>query len=198
MKHFCLIFLVLIFGFSSAQKVLVEMTDGSSKEGEMGLITTEMKSFKLKPIGGKGKSQTLKKGDVNSITYYYPEGIVIYERVKAYKNAKNKKIANDDVFLELVYKGENIKLYHAFQNGSYVKNVATDEYFFCLRPGEEAAYIVSWIFGGQVNKNAIFRKVGGDYFKDYPQLYQKIKNREYKYKDIVQVVLDYDNWKSGR
>lgn len=199
MKYYFTLLALLFIGLLNAQKVVVEMTNGTTQEGEMGLITTEMKVFKLKPLGGKGKTQTLKKSEVNAITYYLPEGVVVvYERVKAYKNAKNKKIANDDVFLELAYKGKHIKLYHAYQNSSYYRNVATDEYFFCLRPGEEAAHIVSWIFGGQANKNTIFRKVASDYFKDYPELSQKIKDREYKYKDIIQVVMDYDNWKSTR
>lgn len=199
MKFYTLLFFLLLFGLSNAQTVVVEMNNGTTKEGEMGLVTTEMKTFKLKPKGGKGKAQFLKKGDVKSITYYLPNGVVIaYERVKAYKNAKNKKIAKEDAFLEVVYNGENIKLFHAYQNSSYYRNVATDEYYFCLRPGEEAAHIVSWIFGGQVNKNAIFRKVAADYFKDYPELSQKIKKREYKYQDIIDVVVEYDNWKSGK
>ncbi|MFA5620329.1 MAG: hypothetical protein WDA08_08500 [Weeksellaceae bacterium] len=194
------IFLLLIPSFLFAQKVVVEMYDGTSKEGEMDLITTEMKTYKLYPIGRKGKVERIREKDVSSITFYLPEGVVTYGRVPIYRNPKNKKVAPKKAMLALIYKGENISLYHAYKSdarGVY-RNLVTDEYYFCHRPGEEAASFVSWIFGGQINKNIVFRKVGGAYFEDYPELHQKIKNREYKYMDILEVVKEYDQWKSNQ
>lgn len=74
----------------------------------------------------------------------------------------------------------------------------SDTFWFCLRPGEDIATIVSWTFNTQVNKNNVFRKNATKYFKDNPTLSNKIKNRDYKHGDIIQVVEEYNNWKLGK
>lgn len=73
----------------------------------------------------------------------------------------------------------------------------SDTYWYCLRTGEDVAYMVSWTFNTQVNKNNIFRKNAAEYFKDYPELAKKIKSKAYKYDDIFEVVEKYNQWKSG-
>ena len=197
MKLVGFLFSVLLCGFLFGQNVVVEMNDGTTKEGKMDRVTTEMKLYKLKPLEGRKGTEFLKKKDVKSIKYYYPQGISYFKKVKMYTNPKNKKVAKQEVMLELVYTGENIQLFHGYKNDSKMKNVYTEEFYFCLRPGEEVVSYISWTMVNQIGKNTIFRQFGAEYFKDYPALYQKIKDRKYKYDDIFEVVKEYDVWKSG-
>lgn len=127
--------------------------------------------------------------------------------IKGYKNAFNKKVAKKPIKAELILDLPHIKLYKAYisstmsvnNGGGFRSNVdVSDTFWYCLRPGEDVAYVVSWTFNTQVNKNNIFRKNAAKYFKDYPALSNKIENRDYKHKDILQVVEEYNNWKSGK
>jgi len=136
--------------------------------------------------------------------------------IKGYKNANNKKVAKKPIKAELVLDLPNIKLYKAFVSGNITTKKSSypvagggthnvygdvdvsDTFWYCLRPGEDIAYVVSWTFNTQVNKNNVFRKNAAEYFKDYPALSNKIKKKEYKHKDIIQVIEEYNNWKSGK
>jgi len=127
--------------------------------------------------------------------------------IKGYKNANNKKVAKDPIKAEKILELPSITLYRAYAASSFTTSGGTNQYatvdvsdtfWYCLRPGEEVAYIVSWTFNTQINKNNIFRKNAAEYFKDYPELSQKIKNKEYKYDDIEEVVTMYNQWKSGK
>lgn len=127
--------------------------------------------------------------------------------IKGYKNANNKKIAKKPIKAEVILELPSITLYRSFVGSSFTTSggsnqLATvdvsDTFWYCLRPGEEVATIISWTFNTQVNKNVIFRKNAAEYFKDYPELSQKIKNKDYKYDDLLEVVQLYDEWKSGK
>lgn len=127
--------------------------------------------------------------------------------IKGYKNALNKKVAKKPIKAELILDLPNIKLYKAFvassmsvnNGGGFRTNVdVSDTFWYCLRPGEDIAYVVSWTFNTQVNKNNVFRKNAAKYFEDYPTLSQKIKDRTFKHDDIIQVVEEYNQWKSGK
>ncbi|SMC70591.1 hypothetical protein [Moheibacter sediminis] len=125
--------------------------------------------------------------------------------IKGYKNANNKKV-KDGIKAEVILDLPNIKLYRVFsassvnvnQGGGNRGNVdVSDTFWYCKRPNEDVATIVSWTFRTQVNKNSIFRKNATEYFKDYPQLSKKIDDKELKHDDIVEVVTQYDTWKAG-
>ncbi len=127
--------------------------------------------------------------------------------IKGYKNALNKKVAKKPIKAELIVDLPHIKMYKAYVHstmssstgGGMRTNVdVSDTFWYCLRPGEDVATIISWTFNTQVNKNNVFRKNAAKYFKDYPALSSKIENRDYKHKDIIQVAEEYNNWKSGK
>lgn len=127
--------------------------------------------------------------------------------IKGYKNANNKKVAKNPIKAELILDLPTITLYRVFsassvnvnQGGGNRGNVdVSDTFWYCKRPGEEVATIVSWTFNTQVNKNNIFRKNAAEYFKDYPELSKKIEDKEYKHEDILDVVQEYDKWKLGK
>lgn len=125
-----------------------------------------------------------------------------------YTNAMNRRIAKKPKKAEIILKLPNITLYRILEASKMNIDHSTgtgrvkgfvdvsDTYFLCIRPGEEVASFISWTFNTQINKNSIFRKNARQYFKDHPELVEKIKNREYKYEDIIEVVQIYDAWKS--
>lgn len=125
-----------------------------------------------------------------------------------YTNPTNKRIAKKPKQVEIILELPNITLYRKFKPGKMNIGHSTgtgringfvdvsDTYWLCIRPGEEVASFVSWTFEIQANKNKFFRKNARQYFKDYPELVEKIKKREYKYIDIIEVVQIYDAWKS--
>ncbi len=132
--------------------------------------------------------------------------------IKAYKNANNKKI-DEKVKMVKVLELPSISLFVTYSDSKFLTSRGgggiggnamlwtvdvSDTYWYCLRPGEDVAYMVSWTFNTQVNKNNVFRKNGMEYFKDYPELVNKIDKRELKHDDIFEVVLLYDKWKSGK
>lgn len=126
--------------------------------------------------------------------------------IKGYKNANNKK-AIDGIKAEIMLDLPAITLYRVYSSssmtvkqggGTYGNVDVSDTFWYCKRPNEEVATIISWTFNTQVNKNNIFRKNASEYFKDYPELSEKIKDKEYKHDDIMQVVAEYDNWKSKK
>lgn len=134
------------------------------------------------------------------------------ETIKAYKNALNKKVAKRPIEVELILDLPYIKLYRGYSKSYMNTNLGpmaggvgtmraavdvSDTFWYCIRPGEEVATIVSWTFNTQVNKNTVFRKNAKKYFIDYPELHRKIDDREFKYDEILEVVSFYNDWKSG-
>lgn len=131
--------------------------------------------------------------------------------IKAYKNANNKKV-DDKVKAIKVLELPHISLFVSYSDAKFITSKGqnaggfntygtvdvSDTYWYCLRPGEDVAYMVSWTFITQVNKNNIFRKNAQEYFKDYPELSKKIEDRELKYDDIFEVVQQYNDWKEGK
>lgn len=128
--------------------------------------------------------------------------------IVTYTNPTNKRIAKKPKQVEIILELPSITLYRKFKSGKMNIGHSTgtgridgfvdvsDTYWLCIRPGEEVASFISWTFITQINKNTFFRKNARKYFKDFPELVEKIKNRDYKYTDIVEVVQIYDAWKS--
>lgn len=126
--------------------------------------------------------------------------------IKGYKNANNKKV-KDGIKAVVMVDLPNIKLYRVYSSSSVNVNQGggnrgnvdvSDTFWYCLRPGEEVATMVSWTFHTQVNKNNIFRKNATEYFKDYSELARKIDDRELKHDDIVEAVTQYNTWKASK
>ena len=69
--------------------------------------------------------------------------------------------------------------------------------YYARRKNEEAATFlgldfVSGAMGVGVDKQ--FRKYAGEYFSDYPELAQRIENKEFKISEAVEVVQAYNTW----
>lgn len=69
---------------------------------------------------------------------------------------------------------------------------ANFEDYYCIRDGEPAAKVIATI--STLNNNQTFRAKAPMYFADYPELADKIKSKEYTWKDLQVVVKEYNKW----
>jgi hypothetical protein len=141
--------------------------------------------------------QSFKSEELKKIVLYIDDETVELERVKYY-NMNGKKIVADAAWLQVLEKG-HVTLYYygnsgkTVSYGSKTKTELPERWWLCIRPGEEAAKIVSYAFG--MNPNAFFRQNAPEYFSNHPTIPGKITNKEYKYDNILAVVREYNQWK---
>jgi hypothetical protein len=64
--------------------------------------------------------------------------------------------------------------------------------YFIIRAGEPAAKMIANIAGA--NNNQTYRAKAPLYFADYPELAEKIKSKEYTWRDILTSVKEYNVW----
>jgi len=195
MKKYISLFILLFLTISNAQDfhIVIELNNGTIKEGEIKGWGGYLWGYDNISYKSGGEKVKVPVGDIKAFTIYEPGKIRNFEKIKAYRNFKNIKPDDRILFAEILYKGENIALFYGIYG---MDSQWSDLRFYCLRKGEETASIVSFIFGK--TKNQVFKKKGAEYFSDYPELSQKIKSKEYTYKDIIEVVREYDRWKSTR
>ncbi len=86
----------------------------------------------------------------NSLNAQNVDGEIVY--IKGYKNAKNKKVAKKPIKAEIILDLPNITLYRVFSSSSLTTGGGTgtynyvdvsDTFWFCKRPNEEIASIIS-------------------------------------------------------
>ncbi len=68
-------------------------------------------------------------------------------------------------------------------------------YWFCIKPGEETAVVVSST--DRKNKKAAFIQAAVNYFKDDADLVKKIQSEQYKWNDMEAIVDEYNTWKKN-
>jgi len=145
----------------------------------------------------KSEKQTFKSEQLKMIVLYIDDETVELERVKYY-NMTGKKIMADAAWLQVLERG-HVTLYYygnagkTVSYGSKTRTELPERWWLCIRPGEEAAKIVSYAFG--MNPNAFFRQNAPKYFSNHPTIPGKITNKDYKYDNILAVVREYNEWK---
>lgn len=200
MKTALLILFLICFtnkGFSQSSAT-VTLKTGETISGSVDYpVYANEKKLKIKA----DKKQSVNREDIKEVTWGSETAGTTFIPIKGYKNAKNKKV-QDGILAEKVLELENISLYKAFTintmqsgpGGAY-KFTSVDVFWYCKRPGEDVATVVSWTFNSQVNKNNVFRNNAAQYFKDHPELAQKIESKQYKHEDLTQIVQEYNTWK---
>ena len=119
----------------------------------------------------------------NKITSYRPKEVLVFsfDTLYFYPKKFNK---NNDVFMCLL-SDDQLKVYlHRYHAGGYA--------------GSGTAYILEKPDGQKVqilyNKVFNFKKHAGDFFKDCPQIAEKINNKTYKVGDILEIAHEYNEW----
>jgi hypothetical protein len=135
---------------------------------------------------------------LKTLIYFFDDGTVEFDRIMIYPSLLNSKKSAGPYWLEVIERGYTT-LYFALREGSTMvrsgvsSTTSADKFWYCMRPNEEAAKVISWVIG-KVNANETFRREAQKYFKDYPELSEKIKDKTYKYDQIVETVRDYNKW----
>jgi hypothetical protein len=114
-------------------------------------------------------------------------------------NFNGKKIQKKKQMLKLVVSGPKVSLYtgtydwSGFSNsgGGFQSFSYSGATYYAIRPGEPAATLLHEDFG--VNKNADFKLYASRYFADYPEMVEKIKNKELTYDKIYDAISMYNN-----
>lgn len=208
MKIYFLLFLfVLQLGitFSNAQyskPVSAKITLKSGKIIE-GLVSYPVYTNEKLKIKGENK-QTVNRNEIAEVEFASDSATIQFIPITGYKNARNKSV-QEGILVEKMLELENISLFRGFAlnkittggaGGAMNTFISIDVFWYCKRPNEEVATVVSWTFNSNITQNKIFQKNAAEYFKDYPDLSNKIKNKVYKYDQILDVVQEYNTWKS--
>lgn len=149
----------------------------------------------------KAKRETIPSSDLRRIVYYDGADSSIIEQIPHIRLIDRTRTNRPLWMIKLV---EGYVSLYVFTEGAFTHVSPTGTMrssgfykFACIRRSEAAATIISTtaVRGTAINNNGMFRKEPAQYFEDYPELAAKIANKEYTYKDIVEVVNEYNKWK---
>jgi hypothetical protein len=196
----CFIFSIVIFSAQAAKFIPAELRFADGKV---------MKGFATFPDKPNDKSISFKSKEnaepvsydselLKTLVYFFDDGTAEFDRIKIYPSLLNGKKIAGPYWLEVIERGYTT-LYFALREGSTMvrsgvsSTTGADKFWYCKRPNEEGAKVISWVIGS-VNANETFRREGQKYFKDYPELSKKIKDKIFKYDQIVDAVKEYNTW----
>lgn len=172
---------------------LIYLEDGSTKSGDIELpIKSDSKYIVLKSNNNKEK---IELQQVNKMEVLVNGLKVEYHNLKVF-NFSGKKILKNKKMMVQSVKGK-VSLYIGIfdwsatinsGNGWQGMSLNGTSYYF-MRDGEEAATLIHENFG-QVNKNGDFKMYASRYFSDNEEIVNKIKNKEYTYKNIFKLISD--------
>lgn len=141
---------------------------------------------KLNTIAKKYSSDKLTK-----IIYKIDNGFVTYER-RMRVDFPFKDQAYGPDWMKIIIDGY-VTLYYENCRIGY----ATYNIWLCRREDEEKAKTLSAVTTGIVitlNPNSMFKKKAMDYFPDYPDIKNQLKEKKYNWKNIDKLVQDYNEW----
>jgi len=179
--------------------VKITTADGKIKSGKVNMPISLEKNIEL--ISENGSTEKITNLDIKTIEIISENGTSIsYENVYAFKNILRKKIEKKPRFMLVILRGTVTLYLDIRENTIYnstigITNRMTFTNYYAIREGEPAVSVLSAVASGQANPNNVFKNTAKDYFSDYPELVTKIKDKVYKYSDIINVVMEYNNWK---
>lgn len=176
---------------------MVYMEDGTTKAGLVDFpLKSGAKSITLKISGEKEK---IDLDNVTKLEFRFNlYSTTTYYSMHVY-NFNGKKIQKNKQMLQLALSGAKMSLYtgtydwsgYANSGGGFQSFSYSGTTYYAIKPGEPAATLLHEDFG--VNPNADFKLYAGRYFADWPELAEKIKNKELKYDKIYEVITMYNN-----
>lgn len=204
MKRLVAVFLFVLVGSSVwAQRYIpaeIEMNDGTIRTGNAQSVLETNKKIRLRTTDS-GVGEPIPYGDIKRVTYYFTNDTSTYVRLSYYAAIKSKKLMHDGWF-ELIQPGYvSIYLVRVSLGGGTMMNAvgnmqttpaANFKDYYAYRVGDPGARPISSV--ASLNSNATFKMYAPIYFSDYPELAEKIKNKEYTYKDLLEVTTIYNDW----
>jgi hypothetical protein len=180
--------------FSKFHEAKIVFADGKSRSG-----------FAESDFGGKyllfkasekAEAEKIETASLSKIIYKIDNETFEYHRLKVYLGWGQKRIS-DPSWLEVVERGiATLYVIRTTMSSANGMNKAGFQDYYCIREGEPAAKMIANI--SSANNNQTFRAKAPLYFEDYPELAEKIKSKEYTWKDLVPVVKEYNKWAAAK
>jgi hypothetical protein len=120
-----------------------------------------------------------------------------YDHIKVYLGWAQKRMS-DYGWYQVIERGiATLYVKSTTMRGSiYGAGTAGFQDYFIIRDGEPAAKMIANV--SSFNNNQTFKAKAPLYFADYPELAEKIKSKEYTWKDLVPVVKEYNKWAASK
>jgi hypothetical protein len=200
-RIFILILSICIFHADAAEFIRAElkMADGKLMKGFATFPDKPNDKAILFKNKENGEAVSYPSEVLKTLVYFFDDGKVEFDRIMIYPSLLSGKKMAGPYWIEVIERGY-VTLYYALREGSTVVRsgvssmTSADKFWYCMRPDEPAAKVISWVIG-TVNANETFKREGQKYFKDYPELAAKIKDKTYRYDSIVEAVREYNKWK---
>jgi hypothetical protein len=208
-KLFTVIFLLFSFSLVNAQfsyqKCKVVYKNGKSRTG---YVLNELNRKNENYIWFKENSERrtdaehVNNPELSKLIFWDSENNEVeFERILTSTGGRNKiKIAKDSGWAQVLVKGICTLYHHSsvMTAGNPLKGGggATFHDYFAFRKGEPAARQIS--VTASANNNQAFRILAPIYFADYPELAEKIETKEYTWRDIIDVVIEYNKWADSK
>ncbi|HEX8041250.1 MAG TPA: hypothetical protein VF490_19010 [Chryseosolibacter sp.] len=202
MKNITVILLFILGTTAYAEKYddgKIVLTDGTSRAGlvetSMGLDFVRFKSSK------DAEAEKIASEKIKTIIYFEDDKKTTeaeYDRIKVYLGWKQERIS-DFGWLQVVERGIATLYVRGTQMQGSVYNANSKANFldyFIIRDGEPAAKMIANVAGA--NNNQTYRAKAPLYFADYPELAEKIKTKEYTWKDLLTSVKEYNTWAASK
>ncbi len=181
-----LTFLLLLFVISNSYAqidALIIFKDGTELRDVFKSRGNKLKSLE------SGKKYHI--NDMHKITYFKKDTIT-YDIIDTKIYLKSKRSSRQ--LLRIIYNGKNINLYastESYQSGGTVgmTTYGNISKAFVQRKGEDFAYDISYIHA--VQHKGIKKRLKA-YFKDCPELIEKIKKKEIRKNEPMKIVIFYD------
>ncbi|AXG73321.1 hypothetical protein DVK85_03380 [Flavobacterium arcticum] len=213
------LFVAVIANAAKYYKSKIEFIDGSTKEGYAELPSNSMFDGAIKfRISKKEKSIRYDFDTIEYILYYTDSGRKhIFERknIKSIYGSKKKPREHNfkskywsllrfsDPVIKCYQTGENYYIDGEGEITVTIKNnigLASTSICF-LRPDEEILTMITTgdIKGANVlGRESKFRKSAAHYFKDVPELVERIRDKEFKAENIEELLKTYVAYKNGQ
>jgi len=171
-------------------KGTVVYLDGKARTGLIDGYLSDVISFKTSE---KAQGEKIQSSGLISVSLQVKDELREFWYVKTYSGWGQKKIS-DPMWLRVIEKGTATLMVNNTTMRGSISNTTTAGFsdYYCIRKGEPAAKWISAVSGA--NNNQMFRAKAPLYFADYPELAEKIKSKEYKWKDLEIVVKEYNKW----
>ncbi len=169
-------------------------TDGTSR---IGLVETSLdndfvrfKSFE------NSEPEKIASEKIKTVAYLKDDKTttqVEYDYIKVYLGWGQRRIS-DYGWFQVVERGIATLYARSTTMRGSIYNTTTAGFldYFVMRDGEPAAKMIANV--SSFNNNQTFRAKAPLYFSDYPELAEKIKSKEYTWKDLIPVVREYNKW----
>lgn len=204
MKKLAAAFFFILFSSTViAQRYIpaeIEMNDGAIRTGNAQVVLETKKKIRVRATES-GVGDPIPFTEIKRVTYFFVDDTITYARLNYYAAIKSKKLLTDGWF-ELIQPGYvSIYLVHVSLGGGTSMNAlgqmqttpaANFKDYYAYRIGDLGARPISTV--ASFNSNATFKMYAPIYFSDYPELAEKIKNKEYTYKDLLEVTNIYNDW----